>query len=97
MEQIKFKQLIIDQNNKLCSINGEPITLSKKEYELLLFLMLHPNYVYSRESLLKELWGNSVSLRTIDTTISRLRKKLQKYGTYITTRLGFGYSFNNSD
>lgn len=97
MEQIKFKQLIIDQNNKLCSINEEPITLSKKEYELLLFLMLHPNYVYSRESLLKELWDNSVSLRTIDTTISRLRKKLQEYRTYITTRLGFGYSFNNSD
>lgn len=97
MEPIVFRQLVIDQDNKLCSINGEVIALSKKEYELLVFLMLHPNYVHSRENLLKELWGNSVSLRTVDTTVSRLRKKLQEYGTYITTRLGFGYSFNNSN
>lgn len=97
MEQLKYKELVIDQGNKLCSINGEPISLSKKEYELLVFLMSHPNYVHSREDLLKELWDNSVSIRTVDTTISRLRRKLQEYGAYITTRLGFGYSFNNSD
>ena len=97
MEQIVFKNLVVDQNNKLCSINGEAIALSKKEYELLVFLMSHPNYVHSRESLLEELWDNSVSLRTVDTTVSRLRKKPQEYGAYITTRLGFGYSFNNSD
>lgn len=97
MNLLTFKQLTVDQNNKLCSINGEAIALSKKEYELLVFLMSHPNYVHSRESLLKELWDNSVSIRTVDTTISRLRKKLQEYGAYITTRLGFGYSFNNSD
>lgn len=97
MEQLKYKELVIDQGNKLCSINDEPISLSKKEYELLVFLMSHPNYVHSREDLLKELWDNSVSIRTVDTTISRLRRKLQEYGAYITTRLGFGYSFNNSD
>ena len=97
MNLLTFKQLTVDQNNKLCSINGEAIALSKKEYELLVFLMSYPNYVHSRESLLKELWDNSVSIRTVDTTISRLRKKLQEYGAYITTRLGFGYSFNNSD
>lgn len=97
MELIQFKQLTIDQDNKLCSINGEAITLSKKEYELLVFLITHPNYVHSRESLLKELWDNSASLRAVDTTVSRLRKKLREYGAYITTRLGFGYSFNNKD
>lgn len=97
MKLLTFKQLTVDQDNKLCSINGEAISLSKKEYELLVFLMSHPNYVHSRESLLKELWDNSVSLRTVDTIVSRLRKKLQEYGAYITTRLGFGYSFNNSD
>ena len=97
MNLLTFKQLTVDQNNKLCSINGEAIALSKKEYELLVFLMSHPNCVHSRENLLKELWDNSVSIRTVGTTISRLRKKLQEYGAYITTRLGFGYSFNNSD
>lgn len=94
---ITFKELTINTDEKLCYINGEAIALSKKEYELLVFLMSHPNYVHSREDLLKELWDNSVSLRTIDTTVSRLRKKLQEYGVYITTRLGFGYSFNNDE
>lgn len=93
MEEIKFKDLVIDQDNKLCSINKEPIALSKKEYELLVFLISNPNYVHSREDLLKKFWNNSVSLRAVDTTISRLRKKLQEYGAFITTRLGFGYSF----
>lgn len=97
MEQLKFKGLVIDQDDKLCSINNEAISLSKKEYELLVFLITHPNYVHSREDLLKELWDNSVSLRTVDTTISRLRKKLQEYGAYITTRLGFGYSFKTTN
>lgn len=94
---MEFKGLRIDENDKLCYINSEAISLSKKEYELLAFLMKHPNYVHSREDLLKELWENSVSLRTVDTTVSRLRKKLQEYGAYITTRLGFGYSFNMTD
>ena len=94
MEPLVFKKLSVDQDNKLCSINGEAIAVSKKEYELLVFLMSHPNYVHSREDLLKELWDNSVSLRTIDTTISRLRKKLGEYGKHIITRLGYGFKEN---
>ena len=96
MEPLVFKKLSVDQDNKLCSINGEAIALSKKEYELLVFLMSHPNYVHSREDLLKELWDNSVSLRTIDTTISRLHKKLGEYGKHIITRLGFGFGFKEN-
>ena len=94
---LKYKELVIDQDNKLCSINGEAISLSRKEYELLVFLISNPNRIYSREDLLKEIWGITVSLRTVDTTISRLRKKLQEYGVYIVTRPGFGYGFNNSN
>lgn len=94
MDEIKYKDLIIDQSNKLCSINKKPVNLSKKEYELLLFLISNPNRVYSREELLKELWNNGSSIRTVDVAISRLRKKLEEYGTFIVTRQGFGYSFN---
>lgn len=94
MEQLKYKELIVDQDNKLCSISGEAIGLTKKEYELLVFLMTRPNYVHSREDIIKELWDSSISIRAIDTMVSRLRKKLQEYGTCITTRLGFGYSFS---
>ena len=91
---IKYEGLIINQGNKLVSVDGEDISLTKKEYELLVFLITHPNYVHSREDLIKELWDNTVTVRAIDTTISRLRKKLGEYGSCITTRLGFGYSFH---
>lgn len=96
MEKIIFKQLVIDKDNKQCLINNEPIALTKREYELLVFLISHPNHVYSREEIIKELWNSSVSFRAIDTTVSRLRRKLEEYGAYITTRVGFGYGFNNT-
>ena len=97
MKQLEFKQLAINQDNKLCSINGKAINLSKKEYELLVFLMSNPNHVYSREELLKELWHTRVSFKAVDTAISRLRKSLQEYGAYIVTRSGFGYGFSNDE
>ena len=94
---ISHEGLIINQGNKLVSVDGEDINLTKKEYELLVFLITHPNYLHSREYLVKELWNDTVTVRTIDTTISRLRKKLGEYGSCITTRLGFGYSFHSEE
>jgi two-component system OmpR family response regulator len=97
MEPIIFKELVVDQNNKLCSIKGEHIPLSKKEYELLIFLLNNPNYVHTRESIIEKVWNTPTSLRAVDTTVSRLRKKLREYGCKLETRLGFGYSFNTID
>jgi DNA-binding response OmpR family regulator len=91
---MQYKTLKIDSDRKLCIIDDSEVSLSKKEYELLNFLLEHPNYVHSRESLIKEIWKGATSLRTVDTTISRLRKKIKEYSSNITTRLGFGYCFN---
>lgn len=55
--------------------------------------MENKNKVFSRQQLLNEVWGTKVSLRTVDTTISRLRKKMYEMGSYIKTRQGFGYGF----
>lgn len=93
MDTITYNNLVIDNNNKICYINEQEIILSKKEFDLLLFLMSNPNHIYSRKELLQELGNNSISLRAIDTTISRLRKKLLEYGKNIITRSGFGYGF----
>lgn len=90
---INYKNLKVDIDNKLCYLNGEAISLSKKEFEILVFLLNNSNKVYSREELLKMFWKDNVSIRSVDTTISRLRKKLQEYGNYIITRQGYGYSF----
>ena len=94
---IEYQTLRIDTNSKQCSIDRKIISLTKKEYELLVLLITNPDYVYSREEILERLWKNSVSLRTVDTTISRLRKKLGKYSENLQTRIGFGYSFRTEN
>lgn len=95
MEKLKFKELVIDQDAKLCFIGEERIPLTKTEYNLLVFLMSHSNQVCSRDKLLEEVWDWYVTDRAIDTNISRLRKKLGSYGPCIVTRPGFGYCFND--
>lgn len=94
---IEYQTLRIDTNSKQCSIDRKIIPLTKKEYELLVLLITNPDYVYSREEILERLWKNSVSLRTVDTTVSRLRKKLGKYSENLQTRIGFGYSFRTEN
>ena len=94
---IEYQTLRIDTNSKQCSIDRKIISLTKKEYELLVLLITNPDYVYSREEILEQLWKSSVSLRTVDTTVSRLRKKLGKYSENLQTRIGFGYSFRTEN
>lgn len=96
---LSYKNLRIDTDTKLCYINGESINLTKTELELLSFFLKHRNSIYSRKELLSKIWNDSdkVSNRTIDTNITRLRKKIGIYGTCITTRLGYGYGFQEHD
>lgn len=93
MNKLEYKDLVINQDQKLCTINGEEVSLTKKEYELLVFFLENPNKVHSREDL-TSLWSDTMGERSIDVMISRLRKKLGDYGKCIATRAGFGYIFN---
>lgn len=92
---ITFKGLRIDRNEKLCYLNDEEISLTKTEFDILLFLLSHRNRIYSREEIIRQVWPSDVVVtnRTIDTNIARLRKKIGEYGNNIVTRLGFGYGF----
>ena len=94
-----YMNLRVDQNTKQCFIGNSLINLTKTEYEMLSFFMQHRNSIYSRNELLQMIWNNSegVSNRTIDTNITRLRKKLGKYGKCITTRTGYGYGFQETN
>lgn len=94
-----YKPLRIDRNTKLCWMDGEEVQLTRTEYDLMLFFLTHPNRIYSREEIINEVWGNAVVItnRTIDTNITRLRKKLGTYGNNIITRQGFGYGFREAD
>ena len=95
---IVFKTLRLDRNEKTCYLDGQPIALTKTEFEILHFFLTHRNRIYSREELIHEVWPDDVvvSNRTIDTNITRLRKKIDPYGNNIITRLGFGYGFKET-
>lgn len=85
----------INKNEKLVYIDDNPIELSKIEYDLLEYLYNNPNKIFSREELLQAVWKKGVSLRTVDVTITRIRKKLGDKSNCIVTRSGFGYGYFN--
>ncbi len=94
-EQLIYKTLVLDIVKKKVSINGEEAPLTKKEFEILLFLLQNKGRVFSREDILNKVWSDEVYVldRTIDVNITRLRKKIGNYGKCIVTRLGYGYCF----
>lgn len=96
---ITFRDLRIDRNDKVCHLNGERLQLTRTEFDILLFFLTHQNRIYSREEIIQNVWGDDVVVteRTIDTNITRLRKKLGSYDKYIVTRQGFGYGFKEKD
>ena len=88
-----FQDLTINTDEKLCYIKGEVVKLTKSEYNVLNFLLENRNKIFSREELIEAAWAEPVTVRAVDTAMSRLRKKLGEYGKHIVTRLGFGYGF----
>lgn len=91
---ITYRTMRIDRNEKTCYINGREIPLSRKEFDLLLFFLVHRERIHSRDEIMNQVWGNvEVTYRAVDTNIARLRKKIAPYGDNIVTRLGFGYGF----
>ena len=93
MNILTFKNIKLNLDEIKCLVDDIEINLTKNEFLLLEFLLKNTNKIFSRQELINEVWSTKVSLRTIDTTISRLRKKLGDSGKYLITRLGFGYGF----
>ncbi len=96
---IVFTHLTIDNDAHRVTADGKEVSLTPKEYELLLFLAKAPDKVYDREQLLKEVWHYEFfgDLRTVDTHVKRLREKLNKVSPeaakMIVTVWGVGYKF----
>ena len=76
-------------------LDGQEITLTHKEYELLSFLMANPGQIFSREQLLNRIWGYDFegTSRTVDTHIKTLRQKLGGESRHIVTLIRSGYKF----
>lgn len=95
---LTYKTLRIDRNDKTCFLAGEELALTRTEFEILQFFLTHRNRIYSRQEIIANVWGDDVvvSNRTIDTNITRLRKKIGQYADNIVTRQGFGYGFKET-
>ncbi len=87
--------LHLDPDRHRCTVDGQPVPLTAKEFQILEALMRRPGRVLSRERLLDQVWGSdiSVTLRTIDTHLKRLREKLGVAADLIETVRGVGYRF----
>lgn len=89
--------LILDIDLKTCTVDGMEVKLTKKEFELLAFLLSNKGKICSRNQILANVWSDEVIVldRTIDVNITRIRQKIGHYGQCIITRAGFGYGFRN--
>lgn len=90
-----YEDLIIDEIAHTVTIEEKELSLTPKEYDLLLYFSKNPNVALSREQLLSKIWGYDFygDDRTIDTHIKMLRNNLGKYRDLIVTVRGMGYKF----
>lgn len=92
-KKLTIGDLTINRTNYSVIYQGNPLTLPKKEFELLYFLAHNPGRVFNRDELLQNVWGADVYVveRTIDVHIRKLREKINE--NYIKTLKGVGYMF----
>lgn len=95
-DELVFNCLSISKNKRTVKVNDEYISLTHKEFELLLFLIKNENIVLTRDKLLDEIWGYSFDgeNRTVDVHIRTLRQKLGDASAMIETVRGVGYKFS---
>jgi DNA-binding response OmpR family regulator len=93
---VNLKELVIDMDSNEVRLNGKPISLTRKEIDMLYLMASNPNKVFSRDNLLSSVWGYDYygDSRTVDTHMTRLRAKLDKEdhpSWSIRTVWGIGY------
>ncbi len=98
---IKLLDLEIDLEKFNVKKQGKSIDLTLREFELLKFMANNPDKIFSREELLKDVWGYDYygDIRTVDVTVRRLREKIEddpSNAKYIQTKRGLGYYFKKS-
>ncbi len=95
-QAIRYEDLELDLGRKTVSIGGKDIPFTKTEFEILRVLIENKGRLFGRQELIDKIWPSDVYVinRTIDVNITRIRKKLGRFGKNIVTRLGYGYYFN---
>ena len=92
---LEYEGLAMDLSHKSVTVDGEAVALTKTEFELLALLLSHRGKVFSRQQILDSVWPQDVIVtdRTVDVNVTRMRKKIGRYGQMIVSRQGFGYVF----
>ena len=92
---IVFEGIVVNKADMSLKVDGEAVVMTRKEIELLCYLLTHRGQILSREHLLKSVWDSNgfVMERTVDVHITHLRRKLGQYGKRIVTKSGYGYMF----
>jgi two-component system phosphate regulon response regulator PhoB len=87
--------LKLDPMARVVIVDGREVQLTGREFDLLHFLVTHPNRVLSRAELLRQVWEYDFEGfdRTVDAHVARLRRKLGRPGDWIETAWGIGYSY----
>ncbi len=92
---IVYEGIVIDPDRKECRIDGRNVTFTKLEFELLSLLLSRPGQAFSREQILHTVWPNDTVVldRTVDVNVTRIRKKIGRYGECLRAKFGYGYMF----
>ena len=93
---IVFEGIVVNKADMSLKVDGETVVMTRKEIELICYLLTHRGQILSREHLLQNVWDSNgfVLERTVDVHITHLRKKLGQYGKRIVTKSGYGYLFS---
>lgn len=92
---LSYEGLVMDMGKLTVTVDGEPASLTRTEFDLLHLLLSNRGKVFSRQDVLERVWPRDVVVtdRTVDVNITRMRKKIGRYSSCIVTRHGFGYLF----
>ena len=92
---LKYKDVFMDQERRVCLVEGEQVELTYKEYELLRLFLSNIGIVLTREAIMVAVWESEFAneTRTVDMHIRTLRKKLMEAGSMILTVRNVGYKF----
>ena len=98
-EKIEKGQIQIEKEFRKVYLGGELLTTTPKEYDLLVYFIENENIVLSREAILNAVWGFDYNgdIRTVDTVVKQLRKKMTEKAPYIQSIYGVGYRFEVED
>lgn len=91
------KGVFCDRLRLICTVDGIPVKMPKKEFEILSLLLENPDRIFTRQEIMQSVWPDDVVVldRSVDVHITRIRNKIAPYDKHIISRSGYGYGWQN--